>query len=126
MKKTAENNFSFKYIFIGITISVLTALVALFALSVIMYYADLSNTYASVLASVGLGTGCFVGSIYTAKKIGKKGLLTGFLMSGILFCIISIASLTVTLESVGMLTLIHFFVMMLSGGIGGIVGVNGK
>ncbi len=126
MKPLTENKFEFKYIGFGVIISAVVTFISLFLIAVIMYYADIGNNFSSPLASIGLGIGCFSGGLFSAKKIGKNGLISGLLVSSILFIIVAIASLTATIKNVGILTLIHLAVMLLSGCIGGILGVNGK
>ncbi len=113
-----------KHLFIGLFIALLLTLFSLFLISVIMFYADIDSSMASPLSSIGLLIGCFFGALYTSKKHGKNGLLIGMTTSFILFIIITIASLSVSLDKFGILTLIHGLIMLLSGGIGGIIGVN--
>lgn len=118
--------FKFKYILVGLVLALFVTLTSLFLISIIMYYADIDSSMASPLASIGLILGCFVGGFYTSKKHEKKGLIIGFTTSAIFFIILSIASLSISTDNFGLLSLIHSLVMLLSGGIGGILGVNNK
>lgn len=126
MSSQKDNRLKYKYIGFGIIISFVITLVTLLLIALVMYFANIDSIYASPLASVGLAVGCFFGGLYSSKKSGKNGLLYGFLTAGIYFILIFIASLSVSLNSIGILTLIHAAVMLLSGSIGGILGVNSK
>ncbi len=126
MNTQQEKGLKYKHIGIGTVIAMIITLISLFLLAVIMYFANIDSVYSSPLSSVGLAIGSLVGGLYASKKSGKNGLLYGLLTAGIFFVLIFIASLSVSLDGIGILTLIHAAVMLLSGGIGGILGVNSK
>ena len=89
-----------------------------------MHLGEIGNEYSTPLASISLAFGSFFGGFILSKLSGQNGMLCGFIVSGILFMIITLISLFMGSENLGILTAIHALVMLLSGGIGGILGVN--
>lgn len=114
----------YKNIVFGILISVLVTAAALFAFSLVMFFTDLDVYLAAPLASLALAAGCITGSYFSARREKRRGLLTGLLVSGIQFAILSLVGLIISSDSFGILFLLHAAVMLLSGCIGGICGVN--
>lgn len=119
-----KENIFVRFVLLGALISVVAVFLILFIFAVIMHFADLDFLWAGPLASIALSVGCLVGGNFSAKKIKSRGLLSGFSVSIILFLIITIIGLICNFADFGMLTLIHAVIMFLSGGIGGIIGVN--
>ena len=123
MNGKSENRFLF-YVLLGIAISVAAVFVSLFIFAVIMHFADMDLLWAGPFATVALGTGCLIGSNFSSRKLKSRGLLTGLTVAGVQFALLSIIALGFSYDGVGMLTLIHAAVMLLSGAIGGVFGVN--
>lgn len=109
--KTAFINIGVTGLFIGI-------------FAVIMYLAQIGFEYSSVLATVSLAAGSLVSAFYIAKKIGRKGFLTGLIVGAVTFLTVTLISLFVDKGGVTVNTLFHLIIIMLSALIGGILGVN--
>lgn len=103
---------------------VLTTALFILLFSVFMYLSQMGYEYATVFATVSLAAGTFISAFYAAKKIGEKGFLTGIIVGGITFLLVTVVSLIVDNGSVTSNTLFHFIIIMLSSLIGGIIGVN--
>ncbi len=124
MKLNKENKTNLKHIVISSLCAIIITFAALFLIAVIMHFAEIGSQYSSPLSSVGIAIGCFFGGFIYSRFCGKKGLICGLTIAAIYFALITIISLILSAENLGMLTLIHLVVMLLSGGIGGILGVN--
>ena len=123
MERKQENIFV-RFVLLGAAISIFATFIMLFVFAVIMHFADLDLLWAGPLASVALAVGCQIGGCFSAKKIKSRGLFSGFAVAAVLFVIITVTGLICNFSDFGMLTLIHAAIMFLSGGIGGIIGVN--
>lgn len=68
----------------------------------------------------------FVGGYITARITKINGLLSGALCGIIMFVILTIAGLCMTEETLTYITLVKLVAFTISGGLGGIKGVNKK
>lgn len=109
---------------ISAAIGAIITFATLFILAVIMHICEIESKYASAISSIGLAVGTFFGGYIYSKKRAQKGLLNGFLMALALFLPIAIISLLTGTVNLNILTALHLIIMLLSGGIGGIFGVN--
>ncbi|MBE6728240.1 MAG: TIGR04086 family membrane protein [Ruminococcaceae bacterium] len=107
---------------LGVAVAVLLMLISAF---VILKF-DLDRQMAAPFATVCVSAGAFVAAFYNAFKLGGKGYIVGLVTGGIVFAVVLIISLMVAENSFSLNTLFHFIIMMLSGLIGGIWGVNRK
>lgn len=122
---TKPNGAAGYFIFIKaliIEIAVTAFFVAVFAL--IMYLAEAGYKYASVFATVSIALGAFAACFYAAGKTGRRGWLTGMIIGGGTFVIVTLVSLISDSGSVTYNTLFHFIIIMLSSLIGAVIGVN--
>lgn len=125
MKKENEGlNFKLPITAAVILVLVTAVFMALFA--VLMYIVQIGNEYAPVLATVSIAFGTFAAAFYSARKIGKRGLLIGAVTGGAVFLIITVISLILDSGAVTYNMLFHFIIIMLSALIGGVMGVNKK
>jgi len=123
LKLFGEKEKNIKNLIISFLSSVAIILVSLFILAMIMHFFEIEKKYASSLSGVALGIGCFFGGLIYSKLCGQKGLLCGLFVSGILFLFITVISLILGAK-LGVATAIHCLIMLLSGAIGGVLGVN--
>lgn len=72
------------------------------------------------------GVGAFGGGYFAARMSKEKGLIYGFLSSFVMFVFIFIAGLISVRKPLSLLTLMRLFIMLFSGGLGGIIGTNKK
>ncbi len=116
----------FNHIILGLIISIAVTGVMLLLAAILMYYANIKQSSASPLSSVCLAVGCFFGGFTAGKRKKSKGLLCGITVCGIFFILLLLTSLCISFDGFSALTAIHVAVMLLSGGMGGICGVNTK
>lgn len=100
------------------------ALMVIFA--AIIYFAGIDNKYMPIFGTVCVAFGTFITSYIISKSIGQKGYLTGFLISLLIFIINALISLIIDDGGVTLNTLFHLIIYVLSGVIGGVMGVNKK
>ena len=77
-----------------------------------------------MLATISVAIGAFATAYSAAKKVGKKGILVGSQVGGVIFGIITVISLFIDKGGITVNTLFHFIITMLASLIGGILGVN--
>ena len=119
-----ETKTNFKKLALCTLFAFLITLVSLFIVACFMHIAEIDSKYSSPLSSIGLAVGCFFGGFIYSKSCGKKGLVCGVTISLIFYIIILLVSLISGFGKLGVNTLIHMIITLLSGGIGGILGVN--
>ncbi len=115
-----------KHFIIGILISFAVTALMLLVMSLFMYFTDANADTVSTLSAICLAVGSFFGSLFTAKIKKSQGLLTGLILSFIYFIIILVISMILGGKAFSITSLLHAVIMLLSGGIGGILGVNSK
>ncbi len=104
------------------TILVTGVFICIFAL--VINFADIDLKYSPVFASISVALGVLTGSYYLSSKKGNKGFLTGLCIGGIAFIIITLVGLIINQGGIGINTLFHLIITVLSGIIGGVLGVN--
>ncbi len=125
LKKQTQNKSNSFYIniLIGAAVSVGVLLLALLIAAALMVFFNISVKYASPIASVCAAIGTFTGAYFSARKNGEKGLINGLLIAGVIFVIVTIVSAFLN-DKITAISFIHLAVILLSGCIGGIMGVN--
>ena len=118
----AEKSFYLFGAFLGIAVSIILMLLSAF----LILKLDLDRAFCAPIATVCVSLGAFVASFYNAFKLGGKGYIVGLVTGGTVFLAILIISMIVSENGFSVNTLFHFIIMMLSGLIGGIWGVNRK
>ncbi len=104
----------------------LTTVLSMFLFATVLYFLEGGYEYSPLFATISLGLGCFMASLYASKKIGQKGLLVGSIVGGITFIIITLVSLMASKDIFSVNTLFKLIIIMLLSFIGGIIGVNSK
>ena len=120
-KKDTVNKKS-AYITGGI-IGVLSSVAVMLGFAVALLLLDIDRAYATPFATISVAIGSIIASRYTAKKIGEKGYLVGFIIGAAVFLTITILSLVLG-NGLSVNTLFHFIIIILSSLVGGILGVN--
>ncbi len=105
-------------------IEILVTVLFIIIFAAVMLFSDGAVNFAAVFATAAIALGCVAASFYAAKSIGKRGLLTGFIIGIITFCIITLISMILDSGAVTINTLFKFIIIMLSSLIGGVAGVN--
>lgn len=112
-----------KSVLFGTVAAVCITVIVLFLAAIIITVAGVSSRFASPISSVALAIGSILGGRFSASKNGKKGLLCGLLTGLAIFLIITVTGMFLN-NNFSLMTLIHFVVIFLASGIGGILGVN--
>lgn len=107
----------------GAAIAAVITIGAMLLAAVIMTAAGGMRAYASPIAGVTLCIGTIIGARFAAFKNGSRGLICGSLTALVLFAVLTVAGMFVN-NGFTVMTLIHFAISLLSGCIGGILGVN--
>ncbi len=110
----------------GFLIGIPISAVCLCLAAVGMMYLSADRAFAAPLATLCLAIGSFFTSYFTAYKRGEKGWAVGLLTGGIYFVIITFIGLLARESGVTLNSVFHLVIILLSGLIGGIVGVNRK
>ena len=103
--------------------AVSAAAVILFAL--VMYIFSSGFKYSALFATLSALGACGA-AFYISGKSGSRGWLIGAAVGGIVFCLLTLVSLTVNRGGLTQNTLFRLVIIMLSSVIGGILGVNRK
>ena len=111
----------------GSIFSIIISLILLLIFAILLCYTNLSENSIKPTILIITGVGILVGSMISAKKIRKNGLVNGG-MVGIIYTVILylISSLTITNFSVTINSFIMLIVAIITGMIGGIIGINLK
>ena len=114
------------YIFLlkVLIIEVLTTVVAMFVFEAALYFLESGYQFSPLFATISLGIGCFLASLYAAGKVGQKGLLIGAIIGGATFIIVTLVGLMGSKEIFTLNTLFRLIILMLLSFIGGVIGVN--
>lgn len=105
-----------------IQIAVILLSISIFAL--IMNFAEIDYKYSPVFGSISMGLSALAGSFYLAKAKGNKGYLTGLIIGGITFFIVTLVGMIINDGGITINTLFHFIIIILAAITGGITGVN--
>lgn len=126
MKKdfTADTGAIWKYYLWGGILGIVVTAVSVALFSAVILFLEMDRIYAPAFATVALSLGAFFASRYAAKKIGKKGYLTGLIMGLFFFCAVTLFALVFDDNGGGFTTIFRLIIVTLSALIGGISGVN--
>ena len=108
---------------IGASVAAGVILLAMLIAAAIMVLLDINVMYASPISSVCAAIGTFCGAYFAARKNKSKGIVNGFIVAVIIYILVGIVALFLD-SNFTVMSLIHLAVIVLSGCIGGIMGVN--
>ncbi|MBR7133353.1 MAG: TIGR04086 family membrane protein [Clostridia bacterium] len=108
----------------GAILHILVTAVFVFLFALVMYFTESGYDYATLFATISVAAGTLASAFYIGRKIGSKGLLLGAATGGITFALVTLVSLIVDKGGITSNTLFHFIIILLSGLIGGVLGVN--
>ncbi len=115
-----------KPISIGAVIAVMAGALCMLLSAVLMTAMDIPHAALSVLAVVSAAVGAFLGGLVAARLSGSQGWLAGLLCGLFLFACVLLAGLLLHRGiDVGFL-FIKLPVLLVSGMVGGMIGVNKK
>ena len=130
MKSIVENSDKIKNSSIiaicgGIIISIVLTLIFLFIFSLVLTYSDVQENVISPVIIIITGISILIGSSIATIKIKKNGILNGAIIGGIYILLIyTISSLVNTNFALNTTCIIMIISGIVTGMIGGIVGVN--
>ena len=111
----------------GSIISIAFSLVSLILFSLLLTYTNVPERIIPVLIIIISVISVLIGSIYSTNKINSKGLLNGSLIGLIyIFSIYLLSSILVCGFNINIKTIIMTCMCIISGMIGGIIGINLK
>lgn len=85
---------------------------------------SMPDNLTTVLMIILTGIGTFIGGYISGKISHEKGMLYGITCGFVMFVLFFLGGFMTAQNSVSMLTVIRLFTMLLTGAIGGIMGVN--
>ncbi|QIB26542.1 TIGR04086 family membrane protein [Caloranaerobacter azorensis] len=113
--------------FKGVLISIAISIICIIVLAVILTYTSLSENVVPILNSIIMIVSIALGAIYTSVKIKKKGWLNGAII-GLLYFILLILVSYIFIRSykINSHVIIKGIVAIITGAVGGMIGVNLK
>ena len=120
-KKNNGNTSFYINILIGAAIGIGVTFLMLLVIAAVMVLLNIGNSYSSVLSSIAVALGGFIGAYFAARKNGSKGLINGAAVAAAMYIIISVVALFV---NQGGLTLMSLIRGVIASCIGGIAAVN--
>ena len=124
MGSIENKNNKIKTMIISAVIGLLVTAICIFLFAAVMYFAELDKIYSVILATVSVAFGCFAAAYDFSKRNKSKGFLSGAVTGFSVFIVVMLISFAVDKGAVGINTLFHFIIFLLSGIVGGIMGVN--
>lgn len=111
----------------GSAISIILTVIILFIFALLLAYTNMPETVITPVVICTTGISLLIGSIVSSRKIRKQGILNGMLVGLIYVATIYLLS-SMILKDFGINTssLIMIVVAILTGALGGIIGVNSK
>lgn len=113
-----------KTIVLGLIVGTAIISLLLILCALLMSLGVLPIGAANICSTLSISIGAFISGFFTAKKLKKKGLITGLIIGGILFLIFTCISLIACLSAPTLLTLLKGVITVISAALGGILGVN--
>lgn len=110
----------------GMLVGIVVSLLMLLVFSIVMTMNDVPQGAISTLAAVSVALGCLAAGIISAKLHMSSGLVTGAVTGFLLYLVLMLVGLVAHGASPTASVLIKFAVSIVSGGIGGVIGVNFK
>lgn len=110
-------------VLIGAAVAAGVILLTMLTAAALMVLFDINIMYASPISSVCAAIGTFCGAYLAARKNKAKGIVNGLMVAAIIYVLVSIVALILD-NNFTVMSIIHLAVIVLSGCIGGIMGVN--
>ncbi len=108
--------------FVGIVV----ILICLFIFSLFMTKFDAPEPMVSVMSSLALCVGAYVGGYIAAKRKRQNGMIIGILTGIFIYCIIFFAGVIFAKNSISFSFLTKLIMTLICAAIGGVFGVNSK
>lgn len=128
MKTVADTQTAFRSsvasVLFGVVGALLVSLLLLSLFSILMTVRDLPAVVIVLLACVSIAGGAFVGGMVAARLIRNRGLMIGAITGLAFFLILYLTGLIMHQAGMDAWLLVKVAIAVLTGGIGGITGVN--
>lgn len=121
-----KEKFKVMPIILTIAIQIAVAMISVALFAVIINLGEIDYKYSPVFGSVAIALGTFASSYYLSNQKGSKGYITGLLVGLIIFAIVTLIGLVIDDGGITINTLFHLIITVLSGAVGGVMGVNRK
>ena len=128
-KRTPVNNYRASRLYCSASsslIGIVLILICLLLFSFFMTKFDAPEPLVSVMSSLALCIGAYVGGYISSKKRRQNGLLMGVVTGIIIYCIIFFACIIFAKSSISFGFLTKLIMTLICAAIGGIIGVNSK
>lgn len=110
---------------VAMVVSIIVCVIFLLIFAFWLTKSPMSDTAVLVMSLISQGVGVIVGAFFGAKIKGKNGLIVGAITGAILFILFTLIVI-ISGKALSVITLIRFAVLILSGVLGGVLGVNIK
>ena len=110
----------------GTAIGLLVAAILLALFALLFLNVNLSRAFCAPFATLSVALGVVIAAWFTAYKIGDKGYKVGGIIGLAFFVTVLLFSLMISHGKLTENTGFHFVIFLLSGVVGGVVGVNRK
>lgn len=127
MVKVENNTNNFLKILKGSAISIIITLILLIVFAALLTYTNINETSMPSVIIIITTLSILIGSQITTSKIKKNGIVNGTIIGGIYILMLYIISSIITKDfSLNNYSIIMIAVSLITGGLGGIIGVNRK
>ena len=124
VNKTLGNG-NIRKIFIGTGIAFIITLISLLIISIILTFTNVSENIITVSVIIISALSIFIGSIISATKLNKNGILNGSIVGAIyMITIYLLSSIFVSGFNMNIQAILMIVISIFAGMIGGIIGVN--
>ena len=113
-------------VLVGMLIGIFTSLVMLLIFSFVMTMKDIPQGAVPTLTAVSVALGSFAGGFAGAKLHRKAGLATGAIIGLFIYLLLMLVGIAAQRSGIGVSVFIKLAVSLVSGAIGGIIGVNAR
>lgn len=111
-------------VIIGAVVGAIFCMVALLIMAAIMAAQDIPKSAITPMAVVAAALGAFIGGFVSARIAKEKGILFGAACGLLLYLLILVAGFAMLKEIRGVYAIVKLAVMVATGAVGGIIGVN--
>lgn len=129
MQRTTLNSFKSSRIYCTASsslVGIIIILVCLLIFSLFMTKFDAPEPLVSVMSSLSLCIGAYVGGYIAAKRRRQNGMIIGILTGIFIYCVIFFAGVIFAKNSISFSFLTKLIMTLICAAVGGVAGVNSK
>ncbi|HBT19985.1 MAG TPA: TIGR04086 family membrane protein [Peptococcaceae bacterium] len=119
-------NSNFRKVLLGLPAAIVTAFTLSIIISLIFHFTSISELYLPITALAVVVISTFIGGLIGASTVGSRGLLSGMIVGLSFFVLITAFSFLHPEQLTLVNTIKKIAVCIISGGLGGIIGVSLK